>query len=388
MSFLRTLPTPRLLAAIAAFLVVAAGGTAIAMGAGGGGPVPPAKPLATAVRDAANAPKVSGIKADITFTNSLIDSASLEGGGPLLTGASGRLWLSPGRKLRLELRSENGDAQIVSDGVTASVYDPSSNTVYRTTLPRERGEDRAHEPPTLEEVEKGLNELMSKADLTGATPGNVAEQPAYTVKLSPKHDGGLLGAGELAWDAARGVPLRAAVYAQGTKTPVLELRAENISYDTVRASVFEVSPPADAKVVEVDAPDGPGERARGEAKSVTGLSAVSKAVPFELSAPATLVGLPRREVRLVDFDGKKAALVTYGRHLGGMVVIEQPAEPAAAPVRGRGGLTLPKVSINGVTGEELDTALATMIRFERDGVAYTVFGSVPPAAAQAAARGL
>jgi hypothetical protein len=168
---------------------------------------------------------------------------------------------------------------------------------------------------------------------------------------------------------------------------VLELKAENISYDKVPASVFEVSPPADAKVVEVDAPDGPGERAKGEAKSVTGLSAVSKAVPFKLSAPATLVGLPRREVRLVDFDGEKAALVTYGRHLGGMVVIQQPAKDAAAPERGRGGLT-PKISINGVTGEELDTALATMIRFERDGVAYTVLGSVPPAAAQAAARGL
>jgi hypothetical protein len=86
--------------------------------------------------------------------------------------------------------------------------------------------------------------------------------------------------------------------------------------------------------------------------------------------------------------------VTYGQDLGGMVVIQQPAEPAAQSQPGDkrgdrgGGLTLPKVSINGATGEELDTALATMIRFERGGVAYTVLGSVPPAAAQAAARGL
>ena len=118
---------------------------------------------------------------------------------------------------------------------------------------------------------------------------------------------------------------------------------------------------------------------------------MSKALPFTLSAPATLVGLPRHEVRLVDWKGKKAAIVSYGQGLGGMVVIQQPAEPAAkAKPQGdrRGGLRLPTVSINGATGQELDTALATMIRFERNGVAYTVLGSVPPAAAQAAARGL
>jgi hypothetical protein len=113
-------------------------------------------------------------------------------------------------------------------------------------------------------------------------------------------------------------------------------------------------------------------------------------VPFKLSAPATLVGLPRHDVRLIDWKGEKAAVVTYGRDLGGVVVIEQAAGPAAQakPQGDRGGLRLPKVSINGATGEELDTALATMIRFQRGGVAYTVIGSVPPAAAQAAARGL
>jgi outer membrane lipoprotein-sorting protein len=396
MSLLRTLPTSRLLALLFAVLVIAAGGTAIALGAVSGGPVPPAKPLDRAVHDAVAAPDVNGITARITFTNKLIDSSSLEGGGPLLKGATGRLWLGDGHKLRLELQTDNGDAQIVSDGVDAWVYDSGSHTVYRGKLPQEKRADKAGEKvPTLAEVQKGLNELAKTADLSGATPGTIAGRPAYTVRISPKHDGGLLGAGALAWDAAKGVPLRAAVYAQDSKKPVLELKAEDISYGKVPASNFAVSPPADAKVVDVDVPSGAEThepaRGKGRQQAVTGLGAVSKAVPFKLSAPATLVGLPRHEVRLVDWKGKKAAVVTYGRDLGGVVVIEQPAEPAAkAKPQGdhHRGLQLPKVSINGTTGEELDTALATMIRFERGGVAYTVLGSVPPAAAQAAARGL
>ena len=60
-----------------------------------------------------------------------------------------------------------------------------------------------------------------------------AGQPSYTVRIAPKDDGGLLGAAELAWDAARGVPLRAAVYAQGTQDPVLELEATDIAYGPI-----------------------------------------------------------------------------------------------------------------------------------------------------------
>jgi outer membrane lipoprotein-sorting protein len=393
MSLLRTLPTGRLVALLVAVAAIAAGGTAIAVGAVGGGPVPPAKPLPRAVHDALAAPDVAGVTAKITFTNKLIDSASLEGGGPILKGATGRLWLGEGRKLRLELQSEGGDAQIVSDGVTGWVYDSGSHTVYRGKLPREKRDTRDDKTPTLTEVQKGLNELAKSADLSRAVPSDVAGRAAYTVRISPKHDGGLLGGGALAWDAAKGVPLRAAVYAQGSKDPVLELKAEHIKFGKVAASTFAVSPPADAKVVNVDVPSGGPADAKHEAggeHAVTGVSAVSKAVPFKLAAPRTLVGLPRHQVRLVDWEGKKAAVVTYGQGLGGMVVVQQPAEPAGQPERGhdRGGFQLPKVSINGATGEELDTALATMIRFERGGVAYTVLGSVPPAAAQAAAREL
>jgi outer membrane lipoprotein-sorting protein len=396
MSFFRTASTRRLLATGLGAVAAAVAGVAVASGTGAG-PLPPAKPLAVAVHDAITAPAVDGVTARIEFKNHLIDSSSLNGSNPLLSGASGRLWMS-GERFRLELQSSRGDAQIVSDGATVSVYDASNNTVYRAALPASKDTTAKTEgPPTLAAIEKKLTKLMEHASISSADPSSVAGRPTYTVRVGPKHDGGLLGAAELAWDADHGVPLRAAVYAQGNSSPVLELKATDISFGAVPASRFDVSPPSGVKTVTLDT--GSKTRAAGHEKTdrpaVTGPAAVAKSVTFQLSAPATLVGLPRQEVRKLDFHGHPAALVTYGKGLGGIAVIEQASDPKAAADSSTGKgrregrqLSLPTVSIDGVTGQELDTALGTMVRFSRGGVDYTVIGSVPPAAAEAAARAI
>jgi outer membrane lipoprotein-sorting protein len=415
MRFLRSVSTRRLLALISALVAVIVAGTAIAVAASGSGPVPRAKPLAQAIRDGLGAPAVYALSARVTFTNHLIDSSSIQGSDPLLTGGSGRLWVSvdPSGKssprIRLELQSDSGDAQAVLNNGSFWVYDPSSSTVYRGKLPQHTEQASTAKPkhpglPTVAQIQTDLTRLMAHANLSGARPSDVAGQAAYTVSVSPKHDGGLLGSAALAWDAVRGIPLRIAVYARGSSTPVLELKATSISYGKVRASDFSASPPSGAKVVNVSVPSASGSRAQTHAKrlhdaghkrgtGVSGAAAVAKQLHFTLRAPASLVGLPRQSVRLLDWGGSPAALVTYGQNLGGVVVIEQTADSAKAKSTAPGadhrhGLNLPTVSINGATGQELDTALGTVVRFTRDGVAYTVLGSVPPAAADAAARGL
>ena len=55
---------------------------------------------------------------------------------------------------------------------------------------------------------------------------------------------------------------------------------------------------------------------------------------------------------------------------------------------GRDGLTLPTVNIDGATGSELATSLGTLLLFQKGDVSYTVLGSVPPSAAENAARDL
>jgi len=400
MSLLRRLPTPRLVALVAGICVALAGGTALAAGAlEGAGPKPPAKPLASALHDAATAPAVSGVTARIRFTNKLIDSSSIGGGaGPLLSGATGRLWASRDGRLRLELQGDRGDVQIVSDGKGFTLLDSASNTAYELTLPAgPKGQD-AHgtqTPPTLAAIKDFLGRFGGHADVSGATPDNVAGREAYSVKVSPARDGGMIGAAELAFDAVNGTPLRAAVYAAGNPSPVLELTATDISFGPVSDADLTATPPAHTKVVKVDLSGGGSRHADGAAppkgSDVTGPSAVGAPLPFALKAPDTLSGLQRAEVRLVGKDATKQALVTYGKGLGTVAILEQLADtkaPAATKPGEGDQLSLPTVSINGADGQELATALGTLLRFQRDGVQYTIVGSVPPAVAEAAGRGL
>jgi hypothetical protein len=160
-----------------------------------------------------------------------------------------------------------------------------------------------------------------------------------------------------------------------------------VSFEAVPDSVFEISPPAEAKVVNLAPEEVKGPN--GDPTKAVGTEAVAAAVDFPLAAPQSLAGLPQGEVSAIEVDGHTAALVTYGKGLGGIAVIESKSEPAGEESSSGGGeLGLPKVVIGDVKGEELDTALGSVLRFSREGVDYIVVGSVPPAAVEAAARGL
>ena len=394
MRYLRTLPTSRLLAALGlslALCVVAAAGAVVA--SGGGGETPPPKPLAQALHDSLAGPPVDGVTARVTFTNRLFPSGALLGSaGPvLMSGGSGRLWLTSDGHGRIELQSNLGDAQLVWSRTAATVYDASSNTVYEATLAQAGSSDAGAKDttPTLAEITDLLAKVGVHVALSEATPTNVAGMPAYTVALSPKHDGGLLGAVEVSWDASHAVPLRAAIYAQGSSSPVLELTTSDISYGAVDASSVDVAPPANAKVVDLGqlSPGKGGDAAGGETP-VTGLAAVQAAVDFPISAPASLVGLPRQDVRLVGDAGSQTAVVSYGQGLGGIVVAERKASTSSNDTASGAFDSLPTVSLDGVTAHELATQLGTIVTWQHAGASTTLAGSVPASAAEAAAREL
>jgi hypothetical protein len=388
MNILRRASTRQLIIGVLAIVVIAGGG-AVAF-AGGGGPKPPHRSLASAIHTAASAKPVQGVTARVKFTDHLVASGTLGTSSPLITGATGRIWVGAG-KLRLELQSSAGDTEIGFDGSLLTVYDVSSGTAYTLRVTHHDGTagHPHHGVPSLAQIRTGLAKLAEHVALSGAIPGDIAGRPSYSVRVSPRHSGGLLGSVELAWDATHGVPLRIAVYSRTDSSPVLSLTATDISYGSVPASDLRVPLAPGTKIVKVLTPAPSARRAgmgsQAHRPAITGAAAVTRAVPFQLSAPPSLVGLPRKSVRVVEWSGTRAAMAVYGRGLGAVVVFEQRAtvsgthSPLAA---------LPGVSVDGATGHELDTALGTLIQFDRAGVRYTVIGSLPPAAAEAAARAI
>jgi outer membrane lipoprotein-sorting protein len=347
----------------------------------GSGPTPKAKALPVAVHDALTAPSVEGFSANVKLTNHLLEGVNLASGSssgagqlassPLLSGASGRLWVAKDGRVRLELQAEKGDSQIYYDGHTVSLYDAASNTVYRYT-PKEgaatsyaplgkaqagttAGTDSVkYEPPSVAKIEEAISKLKQHANVSGATPSDVAGQPTYTVRVSPNEGGSLIGGAELSWDANNGTPLRAAIYSSTSSAPVIELAAtDEVSYGPVAASVFEFKPPAGAKVQEVKLPE----------KSASG---------------TTKPGAD---------SGTHPKVSQHGKGISSVVVAEQ-AQSSGTKASSTLPEGLPRVKINGLTATELPTALGTILSFERSGVQYVLGGFVSPSTIEAVARGL
>ena len=379
--FLRRLPLARLLLACALAVILGACATALAF-ALGAGPTPPPKPLADAIHDALagkGAETIQGVSASIQLTDHLLEGANLASGGqggglassPLVSGASGRLWIAKDGRVRVELQSQQGDTQILLDGHTVTLYDAATNTLYRYTLPANdegsssgeagssgqgssaaEGSGAHHEAPSVAKIEEAISHLSQHANVSGAMPTDIAGRPAYTLRLAPKEGGSLLGGAELSWDADNGVPLRAAIYSSTSSSPVLELAATEISYGPVEGSVFEFTPPPGAKVEE------------GSLVSKNGEDSSGGAVAHE-----------------------RPKLTTHGHGPATIAVLEGKAKQE----EGRSAEQLeelPKVTINGASASELSTELGTLLTFERAGVRYVVAGPVPSAAVEEVARGL
>jgi outer membrane lipoprotein-sorting protein len=381
----RTLSTTRLIALVAVVVVVAAGGAFAVAATGGSGTTPAPKPLAQAIHDALAGQQPAGITADIGFTNKLFPSGALTGqaGSALMSSATGRLWVNATGG-RLELQSDAGDAQIVWSKTKVTVYDATSNTAYTADIPQDTSTttDTGSAVPTVDEITTFLTNLSKDWTVSSADPSNTGGQESYTVKVSPSHDGGLLGSAQMAFDALRGVPLKVAIYAQGSSSPVLALEATNVSYGDVPNSDVQVAPPAGAKVIDLSSQAQTGTSG-SSTPPVTGLAAVTAAAPFTVVAPDTLVGLPRQDVRLV---GGKTVIAVYGQGLGAVAVVERAPDTAAKSTSPLDAL--PQVTIDGATGHELATQLGTVLTWDRTGVSYVLAGSLPSAAAEAAARSL
>lgn len=404
-------------------LVLGGGAAALASSAGGEPAPPPAKSLPRALADTMKSADAPGVTANVRFTSRLIDgSVRGSSGGPLIDGATGTIRVGRGWRLAADLQSGGHRVQVGFDGRRLTVYDHDGKTAYTATAPA--GTDQLlsalsafRASPQM--IEMALAAARRFVDVSDPRAGNVAGRPAYTVRVAPKHDGGLLGAIEVAWDPETGTPLRLAVYAHGERQPVLDLAAEDVRVAPVAAEDLRVDVPEGVRTVRIDEAigdrrprgrSGPregaaGDRAlealagkggpdlslllggRGGGSGASGLAAVRKAVPFDLVAPPELAGLPRKAVRELRIGNRSGAALVYGDGLGALVVLQTRTSDDPLDLA-RTGLRLPELAIDGATGRELATPLGTVVSVRRDGVSHLIAGSVPTAAAEAAARQL
>jgi len=378
----------------------------MATGAGSNSARPTPKPLAQALADAAVPKTFDGVTARISFTNRLLDSVDMGmSPSPLLGSGTGRLWASPDGKVRVELQSNSGggDVQLLADGNQVWVTMGDGSTVYRAVSDGKLGSDSKHPadkhtPLTVKSIETAIKSIAGDVTISDPSPDSIGGQPAYTVTISPVDSSGLLAGARVSWAASNGSPLAIAILAKGQSDPVMDLRATDVTFGPVEASVFEIKPPAGAKVTDVNLNQLAGKAktkaAKGRSlsklkrdKPVTGLAPVQASVGFKISAPATLAGLDRSNVVLIGKDKKAAVAVTYGTGMNSIAVIERPVDKKKA-TSDTNGLQLPTKQIAGITVTELGTSLGAVAEFERGGIAFTLLGSVPLSNLESAVAGL
>lgn len=371
---------------LAAALLCAITVTAYAM-TRGDGPKPPKRSLASAVHHALTAKPVTGLSAQFRVDQHLLAGTSTSlSSNPLLAGATGRVWIGGGHA-RLVLSSQLGTTAIAFDGHRVTLYDRKHHVAYVLPVKHHAGraDARDHGVPSVAKITHALTQAAQFAVISGAIPSNVAGQEAYTVHVSPRHNGGLFGEFDLAWDAAHGVPLRFAIFPRGSSTAAISISVTHIRFGSVPASALSASVPAGTKVVRVHMPNRHDRSAQKKPNTTTavGQAVASRLAGFTVAAPRTLAGLPQHQVRAIGVGSHRAALVTYGRGLGTVFVLEQRKMSAHSPLG-----ALPSVTVNGIRAHELDTTLGSVIQWSRGGITYTIAGSQSAERIMSAAKSL
>ena len=247
MRFLRTTSTRRLIAGCALVVALVVAGVVVAGASGSGGSPPPPKPLHAAVHDAIAAPKPTGVTARVHFTNNLVASGALSVGSPLLAGADGRLWIGDGR-LRLELQSDAGDAQIsFADGRTARSTTLPATPCTAPTSHRRRARTRAatacpasrrSRPPSRNSPSRHPSRAPSRRLGRPARLQRLHHSQARRGSLGPR--GGCLGRGE--WH-----PAARRRHGSGRQLARARSRSHGYQLRQHRRRPFAITPPASAR---------------------------------------------------------------------------------------------------------------------------------------------
>jgi outer membrane lipoprotein-sorting protein len=400
--------------------------------------ITPAQLLANMAQRAGD---VSALSGDVSWKNDVLGLSMLSFGGQgsgdftaLLSSGSGRVWIQGG-KARFEIQGAIGDTTVVGDSTSVWVYTSAGNTAIEYTLPdgskatqgaESSGATRSSQTAVADPVaavDSFIQKLAPDATLAVSDQVTVAGQSCYVLSLLPKATNTVFGSVQVAIDSETYLPLKLDVYAKGTVKPVLTAGFTSVSYSKLADSIFAFAPPPAAKVerktltLPAAMADGVGAADRAdtgtietaEQASLSLAEAAAKAgftpPAAQTTDPALAFGgafvIPVQQVDLQSLLGQlqsgtppgsvptsspitvgPTVIQRYGQGFGTVVLIEAKIPTELAAQLGQVLTAVPLVSrtfAGGVTIYQLNTALASVALWYKDGLLFVAAGSVSQA---------
>lgn len=163
---------------------------------------------------------------------------------------------------RIALLGTMAEYDLVHNGDQVWIYDSSTNSVGHAVGKADGKHEKAAPPDEMpltpqQAAQKFLAAVGPSTQVTVDGTRSVAGIAAYTLIITPKQSGSLIGKVQIAIDAQNGAPLQVAAYAAGATTPAFELGFTSVSFTAPPASRFDFTPPKGAKVSPLTGGTGP-----------------------------------------------------------------------------------------------------------------------------------
>ncbi len=261
----------RALAPLAVVAIVATGAALAPKFASAAPTLPPISAQGLLAKAAAS--KVTAYSGTVSLTTNLGLPAlpNLSGGAnPLsLLGGAHTLQVAANGpdKQRLALLDTMSEYDFVHNGTQIWLYDSQHNSVeHGTVLPgtgdhaklkarseaQAKAKELAEAPLTPQQAaQRLLAAITPTTNVTVDGTKSVAGRAAYTLVLTPKQQGSLIGKVAIAIDYQNGAPLQVAVYPVGSGTPAFEVGFTSVSFSAPSDAQFNFTPPKGATVQEL-----------------------------------------------------------------------------------------------------------------------------------------
>lgn len=172
--------------------------------------------------------------------------------------STARVAYDGGQRGRLSLPTAQGERLVVSDGTTVWFWDSADRTVTKAPATAVPGERQPVADPA-EAARRLVEHVRQFSTVIVDGSSTVAGRAAYELVLTPAPtERTLLREVRIAVDAEHRLPLRLAVFAQGSGDPVLQVAFTEVGFGPQDDALFGFTPPPGATVTERNTPPVPG----------------------------------------------------------------------------------------------------------------------------------